>query len=280
MTHHPLLDAERVGTPPVDFLSSIGELFAVFDTHTQDSGNISYGVRIGNERFFVKTAGDTAFSTPFANHAERSALLCNAANLYRSCEHPALAHYRHTVESDDGPLLVYDWADGELLGQDKEAPDSALKRFRRLPVEEICPVLDQIYDAHRALAKAGWIAVDFYLGSIIYDFAGRKVSLVDLDLYHSGPFTNKMGRMFGSRSVMAPEEFQMGARVDEATNAFVMGRLAFLLLADGTTDRDAFRGTDAMFDVVTTACQEDPNRSLSVNRCLCHAWERHELVTQ
>ena len=278
MTPHPLLDVERVDTAPVDFLSSIGDVFAVFDTYTQDSGNISYGVRVGDERFFVKTAGDTELSTPISNHAERSALLRNAANLYRSCPHPALARHRRTVESDDGPLLVYDWSDGELLGQDREAPDSALKRFRRLPVEEICHVIDQIYDAHRALAAVGWIAVDFYLGSIIYDFGDHRVSLVDLDLYHSSPFTNKMGRMFGSRSLMAPEEFELGAQIDEATNVFVMGRLAFLMLADGSTDRAAFRGTDAMFDVVSSACQEDRDQRFQSLRVLCDAWEDARLA--
>jgi serine/threonine-protein kinase len=94
MTHHPLLDVERVDTTPVDFLSSIGELFALFETCTQDSGSKFYGVQVGDDRFFVKTAGDTEVSTPIFNHAERSALLRNAVNLHRSCEHPALARYR------------------------------------------------------------------------------------------------------------------------------------------------------------------------------------------
>ena len=86
MTHHLLLDVERVDTPPVDFLSSIGELFAVFDAYTQDSGSISYGVQVGDERFFIKTPGDTEVSTPIFNHAERSALLRNAVNLHRNCD--------------------------------------------------------------------------------------------------------------------------------------------------------------------------------------------------
>jgi len=143
-----------------------------------------------------------------------SSITLNAA---LSCATPSICiaaasilHWRATVESDDGPLLVYDWAEGELLGQDKEAPDSALKRFRRLPVEDICRVIDQIYDAHRALAKAGWIAVDFYLGSIIYDFDARSVSLIDLDLYHAGPFTNKMGRMFGQVPDSVETEHRLG----------------------------------------------------------------------
>jgi hypothetical protein len=36
---------------PDDFLQSLGQVFAVFDERTQDSGNISYGVLSG-ERLF------------------------------------------------------------------------------------------------------------------------------------------------------------------------------------------------------------------------------------
>jgi serine/threonine-protein kinase len=160
-----------------------------------------------------------------------------------------------------------------LLGYNKNAADSALARFRRLDVSTICNALDQIYDAHRVLAKAGWIAVDFYLGSIIYDFAKHQAHLMDLDMYHAGSFTNQMGRMFGSRSLMAPEEFQKGALIDEATNVFVMGRAAFLLLGDGTSERDAFGGTDAVFDVVTRACRVDRDHRFVSMEAFCSAWK-------
>ena len=40
-----------------DYLNDAGRVFAVFDERTQDSGNISYGVDVGGQRFFVKTAG-------------------------------------------------------------------------------------------------------------------------------------------------------------------------------------------------------------------------------
>ena len=51
---------------PGHYLRSIGAIFAEFGTQTQDSGNVSYGVQIGNERYFVKTAGpvdNSAFSS-------------------------------------------------------------------------------------------------------------------------------------------------------------------------------------------------------------------------
>ena len=161
------------------------------------------------------------------------------------------------IESPHGPLLVYDWVDGELLHADsatRHDPRSTYQRFRRLPAAEILRVLDEIYDLHGVLARMRWIAVDFYDGCLIYDFTRRKLHVVDLDLYHQGPFVNAMGRMFGSSRYMAPEEFEMGALIDERTTIFTLGRSAANLLSDGTLARAPFRGSDEQYKVVSRAC--------------------------
>ena len=56
-----------------------------------------------------------------------------------------------------------------------------------------------------------------------------------------------MGRMFGSSRFMAHEEFERGARIDERTTVFTMGRTAAVLLSDGTLERRPFRGSDALY---------------------------------
>ena len=63
--------------------------------------------------------------------------------------------------------------------------------------------------------KEGFIAEDFYDGSIIYNFQKKQVHLYDFDFYHPGPFINDRGRLYGSSRFMAPEEFQKGERIDE-----------------------------------------------------------------
>jgi serine/threonine-protein kinase len=68
---HPLLSVRSIDDSPESFLRSIGEIFAIFDRATQDSGNLSFGVQVGGERFFVKTAGDPEDEKPFLNHRER-----------------------------------------------------------------------------------------------------------------------------------------------------------------------------------------------------------------
>jgi hypothetical protein len=73
-----------------------GEVFATFDT--QDSGNISYGVRVGDRQFFVKTAG--RLDKP--EHAARVAWLRNAVEIAGSSSHRALSALDHVIEAPSG----------------------------------------------------------------------------------------------------------------------------------------------------------------------------------
>ena len=255
---HPLLDADRIDGPPGPFLESIGDVFATFGAPVQDSGNVSYGVQIDNERYFVKTT-DPEIEV-YADHATRAELLYNAARVKRSCDHPVLPVLHHIVESAHGPMLVYDWVDGELLRDKSDDLQSPQQRFRRLPVGEILAVLGAIYELHVQLVRAGWIAVDFYDGCTLYDFVRREIHVVDLDNYRQMPTRNDMGRMFGSTRFMAPEEFELGADIDERTTVFSMGRAAAVFLSDSSLAREPFRASDALYEVVLRACREDPDQ--------------------
>jgi len=257
---HPLLECPAIDQPPGQYLRAVGVVFAEFGTQTQDSGNVSYGVQVGNERYFVKTAGQPSDSRPFLDHAARVELLRNAARLNANVSHPLLLRLLGVIEAPDGPMLVYPWLDGELLGASRETrddPQSSFQRFRHLPVPTLQACLEAVFDLHESLAGAGWIAVDFYDGSLLYDFAAGRLWAVDLDMYRDTPFRNDMGRMFGASRFMAPEEFELGALIDEQTTVFVMGRTALVFLSDGTLDPQPFRGPRALFDVVAQACRPD-----------------------
>ena len=84
---HPLLDSKITEQAPSTFIREIGQVFSVFDEHTQDSGNISYGVKVDQQRFFVKTGGKPVDPRPFLSHEQRVALLRYATRLRRSCDH-------------------------------------------------------------------------------------------------------------------------------------------------------------------------------------------------
>ncbi|RKU07061.1 hypothetical protein C6502_17440 [Candidatus Poribacteria bacterium] len=81
-----------------------------------------------------------------------------------------------------------------------------------------------------------------------------------------------MGRMFGSSRFMAPEELEWGARIDERTTVFTMGRTAAVLLSDGTLERRPFRGSDALYDVVRHACHDDREKRYGSMATFFAAW--------
>ncbi|MEO7718743.1 MAG: hypothetical protein ABIY70_21305 [Capsulimonas sp.] len=162
---------------PEGFLERVGHVFARFDERTQDSGNISFGVEIDGVRYFVKTAGLLDNRDCSIAHGQRTALLWNAKQLWEECPDPAFPRLEHTISASPwGPVLFYEWLEGELLGESRERrndPDTAFQRFRRLPSEEIERALETIYRAHDRFARMGWVAVDFYDGSLLYDFKLR-----------------------------------------------------------------------------------------------------------
>lgn len=273
MSQPILLTASATDMRPQAFLQAAGTIFTTFDQ--QDSGNISYGVREGEQNYFVKTAGDPADSSPYLDHAGRIALLRNAVRLSQSCTHPILCRLTNVIESPAGPLLVYEWVEGELIGvplAQRNDPMSTYQRFRALPVNELCQALDQIVDLHRLLAAQGWVASDFYDGCPLYNFATHTLRIMDLDTYHHGPFTNTMGRMFGSSRFMAPEEFELGAVIDQQTTVFTLGRTVALFLGDGTLARAIFRGTDALHSVVARACAAERGLRYATVAAFSDAW--------
>jgi serine/threonine protein kinase, bacterial len=219
-----LLEVSSTGHTPDRFLGDVGTIFATFDERTQDSGNVSYGVEAGGTRFFVKTAGFPSNSVPLP-HEARVAWLRNAIRLSATLRDPALCQLRNVIETAHGPMLVYEWASGELIGVPRarrEDPASAFVRFKRLPLAELVAAMTEVFRVHAALCARGWVASDFYAGALMYDFDLRQIKLVDLDMYRE-PFVNDMGRMFGSTTFMAPEEYALGARIDELTTVFTMG---------------------------------------------------------
>jgi serine/threonine-protein kinase len=277
MALHPLLDIDRIDDMPESYLLSTGGMFALFDERTQDSGNVSYGVELDGKRYFIKTAGSPEDTAANLSHQQRVTYLLNAVSLAESCDHPALPRLYNVIQSPQGPMLVYAWASGELLHAsrgERSKTQAAFQRFRQMPLESILVVLDTIYELHHQLCEVGWVAMDFYDGCMLYDFDKDEVHIVDLDMYHLGAFVNTVGRLFGSSRFMAPEEFILGAMIDERTTTYTMGRTAAIFLSDGSLMRSSFRGTDEQFSVMIRACtQNREERYPSIAEFYCAWWD-------
>jgi serine/threonine protein kinase len=275
-----LLSVTAIGEDPLDHVRRSGTVVAEFGHLTQDSGNVSWLVDVGDGCLFVKTAGSDAppppgAAIPYFDHAGRVRLLRNAVELARSCDHPALPRLLNVIESPAGPALVYESAPGELLNVPRARrgdPASAYQRFAHLPAERLLGVFDVLIDLHVALATSGWVAVDLYDGCLIVDFGTASLKVVDLDSYRRGPSANDMGRMFGATRFMAPEEFRLGAVIDERTTVFTLGRLAWHFGTRLTERAEDFCGPAALASVVQRACRPAPADRLPGVAAFAEAW--------
>jgi serine/threonine protein kinase len=253
-----LLEARQVDGSVEDFLASVGDVFVVHRGH--DSGNTSYGVRTATDAWFVKHAAD---SEPIS-HLESAIVFHGAVN------HPAIIPLVGWFRTSTGLAIVHEYRDGQVLndprapgGRVRQHPDSTYARFRHLPIAEIVSALDTVLDAHVAAENAGFVAVDFYDGAIIYDFEHHQLHLCDLDSYRPGPYVLERDRQYGSTRFMPPEEFQRGATIDTRTTVYTLGRAAFVFLSAGQSgepDASLWCATPALYEVARTATALDPTQ--------------------
>ena len=262
-TRHPLLDVTEIDADIETYLNQIGEITYRFPWH--DSRCQSFQTVVDNQRWFVKH-GSAPQSVTWLKQAVR---------FHAAIRHKALPQLHNAFVTPNGFTLVYNWVDGEGLRPERELGADEIHprdRFCALPASEIVDTLNVIYDVHLLIEKEGFIAEDFYDGCIIYDFERKRIHLYDFDHYHPAPFINDRGRLYGSRRFMAPEEFQKGARIDERTNVFMLGRTAFVLLANNSDSRDDWKGNSAMWHVAKKATNPDKQFRYQSVQAFVSAW--------
>lgn len=264
-----------------DWLKELGSVFKVFDQ--QDSGNLSFGVEKDGKRYFVKYAGAKPL-TYDGSTEEAVRRLMEAVPLYDALKADALIRLMSHFEVEAGYVAVFDWALGECLhshwlfaGEAKLShPDSPFFRYRQLPVKKRLASLDVIYSFHEHVESQGYVAVDFYDGSILYDFASDETRICDIDCYRMKPTVNDLGENFwGSTRFKSPEEFILGAPIDEVTNVYNMGAVAFVLLG-GASDRSLakWEAGQALYDVAARAVNPERELRYSSVAEFKLAWDR------
>jgi serine/threonine protein kinase, bacterial len=275
-----LLTVTSIAEYPGTYVRRHGTVVAEFDYVSQESGNLSWLVDTSAGRLFVKTAGSPGRQppgalVPYLDHDARVRLLRNAIELAACCRHPALAQLLNVIETPAGPALIYECAMGELLGVARERrtdPASAYQRFAHLSADCLLAIFDVLLDLHAALAEAGWVASDLYDGCLMVDFATLRLTVVDLDSYRRGPGINDIGRMFGSTRFMAPEEFELGAQIDERTTVFNLGRLVWHFGTRLSEQVEDFCGPPALAQVIQQACQPSRTARTSSVASFVDAW--------
>ena len=250
------------------FLSGFGRVFKVFDD--QDSGNICFGVENSEGRLFIKFAG--ASTAEYCGTPEDAVYRLKAAvPVYKALSHPALIHLREAREIGGGYAAVFDWAEGECMGRMYE---DSHKKIMALPVEEKLGIFAAVIDFLKYTASKGRTAIDFYDGCIMYDTVSKKTVICDIDYFRKQPTVNDMGRMWGSSRFMSPEEYELGAVLDEITNVFTLGQMGFSLFTDSDRSPGVFPLGMGCYDLLMKAISPEREKRFHTIAEFEENWKR------
>ena len=260
------------------------------------SGCICVGMEKSGERYFCKIAGVDTLEAEVSPR-ESVATLKNAVQIYKDLEHPNLIKLVEAYEQEELYIAVFQWAEGECLFDhwnfDAYEKDATLKspkeRLKELPACKKLDITEVLFAFLQQVQDKGYVAVDFYDGSIMYDFATDRTTICDIDFFRKAPVINDMGAdWFGITRLKAPEEYEEGAEIDEQTNLFTLGALLFEFFGTFTgeeigqryvlnrfmpCDLSCWQLNEESFHVVSKAVARDRNQRYTTIREFGDAWK-------
>lgn len=228
------------------WINNYGTVFSVIDE--TGSGCISFGVEKDNKKYFIKVAGAKTIEAEISEK-ESIELLKDAVQKYKSIQHPNLIKYVDSFEYKDFFAIIFEYADGECLFdhwnfekyEDDETLISPIKKFKKLSVDKRLDVVYKLFSFFETVIESGYVAVDFYDSSIIYNFNNNETTFCDIDLFRKLPSTNDLGKdYYGTKRLKAPEENEMGATIDELTNEYTLGAIIFDMFSNVCNNKERY----------------------------------------
>ena len=215
------------------WLKKYGTAFWVVDE--TGSGCICIGMEDAERKYFCKIAGANTVEAEVSPE-ESVKILKEAVHLYYDLAHPNLTKIIEEYDYNQFYVVVFEWADGECLFdhwnfetyQRDIGIKSPKENFKELPVSKKLQAIEVLNSFLQNVNQKGYVAVDFYDGSIMYDFSTDVTTICDIDLFKKAPVINDKGvDWFGTKRLKAPEEYIEGCAIDEQTNIFTLGALIF-----------------------------------------------------
>lgn len=215
------------------WLKRYGTAFWVIDE--TGSGCICIGMKNGDKKYFCKIAGVNTIEAE-VSPKESIKILKKAVPLYYDLKHPNLIKIIENYDYDPFYIVVFEWMEGECLFDhwnfEKYQKDTTRKspkeKFMQLSIDKKLNTIDVLFSFLQHVNKKGYVAIDFYDGSIMYNFSTDKTAICDIDFFQKSPVINDKGMdWFGTKRLKAPEEYIKGSVIDEQTNIFTLGALIF-----------------------------------------------------
>lgn len=215
------------------WLKKYGTAFTVIDG--TGSGCLCIGLQDGENNYFCKIAGVNTMEAEVTPQQAVSTLK-KAVPIYKDLKHPNLVQIIEDYAFKDFYIVVFKWVEGLCLFDhwnfeeyhNNPTMKRPSERFKALPVQKKLKAVDTIFSFFINTARNKYVAVDFYDGSIIYDFTNDAITFCDIDFFRKDPVINDRGdEWFGTKRLKAPEEYVLGAVIDEVTNLYNLGALIF-----------------------------------------------------
>lgn len=256
------------------------EVFKVFDQ--QDSGNISFGIIENGQRYFLKYAG--ARNLVYKGYLEEAIQrLMKAKEVYEQIKHPLLVPYLKSVQTENGFYLKFRWTDGECMHNHWEftsfekyhAIHSPFVKLRNLSIASRISIITQLLEFAVYVESLGYVMVDLYDGSILYDFEQSKLTICDIDFFQKAPLFNTVGEDFwGSSRFKAPEEYELNAQITSETNVFVLAGIIFAFIG-GRSDKsyEKWESTMDLYNVCLKALNKEKRKRYATIQVFYEAWQ-------
>ncbi|MDE7272604.1 MAG: hypothetical protein K2N95_06010 [Lachnospiraceae bacterium] len=215
------------------WLKRYGKAFWVVDE--TGSGCLCIGMKDADKKYFCKIAGANTIEAEVSPQ-ESIEILKGAVPLYSDLRHPNLVKIVEAYDYSPFYVVVFEWTEGDCLFDhwnfEKYQKDTTItspkERFLQLPVRKKLNAIDVLFSFLQNVNEKGYVAVDFYDGSIMYDFVTDQIAICDIDFFRKAPVMNDRGtEWFGTKRLKAPEEYIKGSVIDEQTNIFTLGALIF-----------------------------------------------------
>lgn len=238
----------------IQFIREYGKILHAFDQN--DSGNISFIVE-SDKKYFLKVAGlKTCNSDLDASVSIRN--LRNAKDIYSDIDHINIVKPIKYEETDRYALLLFPYVEGECLFDHwnfeyykKNGIISPLQNFLTLDCGIRLQFVNDLFDFYEVVNKSGYIATDFYEGSIIYNFKNNTFRICDLDFFTKNPSVNTTGFQWGPERFLAPEEKTIGQLLDTRTDIYHLGAFINIVFTDFQTKK--WQLSDSKYDVIKMA---------------------------
>lgn len=267
-----------------EWLNNLGETFCVFDEN--DSGNISFGIINENKKYFVKYAG--AKTKEYEGDIQAAIdNLTHSIAIYKDLEQKDLIRFIKVIKTPSGLATIFEWFEGDCLfahwtfgkWDRYTSPNSPYYKYKNLSLEKRLKSIETIFEFLTFVEEKNYVAVDFYDGSILYDFENDITKICDIDFFRKKPTINDVGEDYwGSRRMKAPEEYILNATIDSDTNVFGLGRLILGLLGDEKDySIEKWEGSKVLYDVLMKATEFDRTKRFQTLKEFYVEWKRQSV---